>query len=238
MANLPRDEKFHKVLKFLISFHNPKVVALMGARGFDHDSLSEGWNLLRQAADWMFEIKQLDSTSFAVKSDTVALLDRWENTWFDVADAALARLYPDVHRKLFSGISRGSGFGVVKNIQTLVGRLEELEADQTQDAINALAILEKRGLTQSERDTIKHILEDVTLEKMSEEFLIEPDEIEKRKKHEEEVWAWYLDWSKTARTVVANEKLRGLMGINEVFEDSSKENRTQDENDDFLTFLD
>ncbi|MBU1221987.1 hypothetical protein KKF34_04490 [Myxococcota bacterium] len=234
MAVINREEKFHKVLKFLISFHNPKVVALMAARGFDVEALNEGWGLLKNAACWMFEIKQLDNTSIAVKTDTIAKLDRWENTWFDVTEAALSRLFPEISKKLLAGISRSSGFGVVKNIQNFVTRLEDLEKEQSEESKAALSMLEKRGFVKAERDNIKLLLEDVTLEKMSEEFLIDPDMIEKRKKQEEEIWGWYLDWAKTARTVVASEKIRDLMGINESWDEPRHE---KEDSDDYMSFL-
>lgn len=239
MAISTREDKFFKQLRFLISFNNPKIAALMAARGFDQESLDEGWSLLREAAGWMFEIPNTENgILLADNSEMLTKLDAWENTWFDVADAALARKFPVIHKKLFANLSKASGFGVDKKIRTFLDRIDDLSKDNDEGAKESLALLEKRGLNTKERDYARQLLLEVSEKPMSQEIMVDPDVIEAKKRAEEKLWAWYVDWRKTARTVVSNEKLRAIMGIEESILEDSPVGDAMDDDSEFMSFLD
>ncbi|MBU1238252.1 hypothetical protein KKF84_16710 [Myxococcota bacterium] len=241
MAQFTREEKFFKQLKFLISFNNPKVVALMAARGFDQESLDEGWRHLRGAAGWMFAIPESEKgILFADNSEMLTKLDAWENTWFDVADAGLNRKFPIMHKKIFTNLTKASGFGVDKKIRTFLDRIDDLEEmtvnEGEENPREALEMLEKRGLTKKERDYAKSLLKAVLDNPMPEEFMVDPKVIETKKRAEEDLWAWYLDWRKTARTIVGNEKLRAIMGIDDVVTEDTPTDFGEEDGE-FLNFL-
>ncbi len=239
MATSTREDKFFKQLRFLISFNNPKVVALMAARGFDQDSLDEGWNLLREAAGWMFEIPDTENgILLADNSEMLTKLDAWENTWFDVADAALSRKFPIAHKKLFSNLTKTSGFGVDKKIRTFLDRIDDLTSQEGEnEGQEIFALLEKRGLNSKERDYARQLLQEVSRDPMSHEVMVNPEVIEAKKRAEERLWDWYMDWRKTARTVVANEKLRTIMGIEEPLIEELSTKEPAEEESEFLNFL-
>jgi len=242
VAQFSREEKFARLLKFLISFNNPKVVALMAARGFDQETLDEGWRHLKEAAGWMFVIPETErGILFADNSDMLTKLDSWENTWFDVADAGLSRKFPITHKKIFNNLTKASGFGVDKKIRTFLDRIDDLEGTeeggQEENSREALEMLEKRGLTHKERDYARSLLKAVHENPMPEEFMVDPKVIETKKRAEEELWAWYVDWRKTARTVVSNEKLRAVMGIDENIAEDTPQRDFGEEDGEFLNFL-
>ncbi|MGM0595688.1 MAG: hypothetical protein ACQES9_01485 [Myxococcota bacterium] len=240
MQSLKREEKFYKVLKFLISFHNPKIVSLMSARGFDKGSLEEGWNNLRKAAGWMFEFPSSGDGSFKTTgSHLLAEIEQWENTWFDVADAALSHKSPQIHQELFKNISTegNQNPSVIKKISILVDRLEKLQEKKDEASKKALALLQKRGLTEKELEKGKELLHQTESFDMEEEYLIDPELIEEKMKYEEELWAWYLDWRKTARTIVYNANLRKTMGIDEIISEDIVKTGNETDESDFMSFL-
>jgi len=78
----------------------PKIATLMAARGFEEQDRKEGWLLLDQATGRDRDFVLLAGTG-SPRKELVALVDGWENTWFDVADAALSRLCPRCTRSCF-----------------------------------------------------------------------------------------------------------------------------------------
>jgi hypothetical protein len=243
VITLLREDKFSKQLKFLISFHNPKVVALMAARGFDGGSLEEGWRLLKNAAGWIFELSsQENSTLFADNSEMLTKLDQWENTWFDVTDAALARKFPKIHKSIFNHLSKTHGFEIAKKIKTLLDRIDELENDKdgenAEENKEALLLLEKRGLTSKERESARTLLTQVSDNPISDEIIVDPKLIEEKKRAEEEMWAWYVDWRITAKTVVTNDALKSIMGIDDLIPEEIKKSEPSEGDMEFMNFLD
>ena len=113
MARLTLGQKATRVLDFLLGLRNARIAAWLKPYGFDQPVLHEGWSLLRAVGK-----TQLDSDPEqpSYDPDTLGVLDKWENKWFTISDATLARHAPDVHkwffkafRRMFTGRSRLAG---------------------------------------------------------------------------------------------------------------------------------
>jgi hypothetical protein len=207
MVYIKRNEKYFKQLQFLISFQNHNVVSLMGARGFDEETLNEGWKLLNDAGNWMFKIEKTISQSL------IAKLNHWQNTWFEVSDAALSRLFPEIHEELFSNLNKTSGIEVIKTASKFIERIEEISNSENEKNKEAIQVLNKRGFSNDEIEEGKQLLKKANSDNDDDLPIIDPSLFEMKKKKENAMWAWYLDWTRTASTVVENEELKLIMGL-------------------------
>ncbi|MBN2725046.1 MAG: hypothetical protein JXR95_13335 [Deltaproteobacteria bacterium] len=74
-----------------------------------------------------------------------------------------------------------------------------------------MALLSKRGLNQEKINEVGTLLETAkTWTAPDSSWTVSRDQLEAAR---DEMWAWYQDWAKTARTVVPNKQLRIMMGI-------------------------
>jgi hypothetical protein len=146
-------------------------------------------------------------------------LDDWENNWFDVADAALSRLYPAVHAVLFKNLSKVSGSEVVLTVKTFVERIGSMRKDGGEETQKALALLEKRGLTPDRIDEARALLGKVAVAQTGAKEEEEVDDAPLKAEREaavEAMWGWYQDWAKTARTVVKNRNYLVMLGLTQI----------------------
>ena len=216
MPSVKTDDRFSRVIKFLIASREPRIARQLLRRGFSNADREEGWSLLDRAAGRSLEIAPAAGTPTEYKP-IIEAIDVWENTWFDVAEAALTRQFPAVKEALFLNLSKRSDKGVVINVRTFVDRLAAFQSSGDPEAEKAVALLASRGLTQAVIDEIAAKLEilehvdDEDAEEMTEDQ--EAAMIAAQTAAIDAMWAWYLDWSKTARTVVKNRNHRVLLGL-------------------------
>jgi len=147
---------------------------------------------------------------------TVAEVDSWENTWFDVADAALSRSSPEVHGVLFKNLSKVSGSGTVLTVRTFLDRLDALQEEEGEPSREAMALLEKRGLTAKRREEARALLAKVESVELTDDELDTSDQETTKAKREQALdamWDWFQDWAKTARTVVKNRNYQAMLGL-------------------------
>jgi len=217
MPTVKTDKRFFKVMKFLVASTELPIAKLMGTRGFSDEDRQEGWGYLDIAAGRHLSITP-GSGSFSTQYRPVENeLDGWENIWFDVADAALGRLFPSVHAELFKNLSKTSGSAVVLNVKTFVERLEKLGKSGGEENTKALALLSKRGLNAACIDEAQTLLGKLAVAQAPDEDEdAEVDEAQLKADKDAAVdamWAWYQDWSRTARTVVKNRNYLVMLGL-------------------------
>ena len=142
----------------------------------------------------------------------ITAVDAWENVWFDVADAALARSFPEIHTKVLDKLAKTSGPMVLLNVKALLDRLDVLEKSGDPNDAAALALLAKRGLNSEERGRAAALINQARTGEADES----DDAASKDADLDEataQMWAWYRDWAKTARTVIASKRVRIMMGL-------------------------
>ena len=217
MPKISTDNRFSRMIKFLSASREPKIAIQLGRRGFTKADADEGWNLLDKAAGRHLEIDPSTGTFVTEYRPLIDAIDDWENTWFDVANAALQRLFPPVAETLFHNLGKTTGKEVVINVRTFVNRLNELSEDESETVKEAMALLSKRGLTQecigevTQKLDILESYDPNPPEEDTEEF--EKKLLAEKEAAVEEMWDWYKDWSQTARTVVKNRNHQIMLGL-------------------------
>ncbi|MBW2736745.1 MAG: hypothetical protein JRH20_30530 [Deltaproteobacteria bacterium] len=154
-------------------------------------------------------------SSSRITKQLISRIDAWENIWFDVASAALTRKFPETRAQLFLNISKSSGADVIVSVKTLLDRIDELVADESERAQGALALLEQRGLNAAIRGEARAMLLEATAAPMDPQLPESPDAEQARLQAVDEMWGWYKDWATTARTVVRSKALRIKMGVSQ-----------------------
>ncbi|MCA9710767.1 MAG: hypothetical protein KDK70_33305 [Myxococcales bacterium] len=213
MAKMRIGDKAERVLELLLGLRNKKIASALASRGFGKDDLEEGFALLRGLTDVSLAVLPPTSPDPAVVTE----LDRWENTWFPVANATLLRHYPDVHAPVFLHLSQTEGSAVVISVSTLLDRLAALtdpEAGYGPDGEDARALLERRGLTPAVVAEAEELLERVgSLEAPPVELPDLEEENARLAAAEEAMWAWYLEWSEIARSAIKDRSLLRRLGF-------------------------
>ena len=217
MPRIKTDERFARVLRFLSAVREPKIAELMSRRGFTAEDVEEGWTLLDQGAGRHQDVAPRSGTFRTEYKPIIEQIDEWENVWFDVAEAALTRHFPDIRKALFKNLTKTSGKNVVINVRTFVERYQAI-AEATDDASKAaIALLAKRGLDGAcVGDVLEKLGQLEEFEAIPEEDAGQSDSDSLRAEKEaavEEMWAWYKEWSQTARTVIKNRNYLVMLGL-------------------------
>jgi hypothetical protein len=220
MAKLTIGQKAERVLALLMGLRSPKIAAALALHGFGNEDLKEGWTLLQQLTR-----TRLDTLPGAapgpihVDPATLGALDAWENKWFPIAKATLQRRLPAVHDWMFLNLVQAEGPAVILTVSTFVNRHELLDAPKDKGGPgaggkDAKKILQKRGLTAPEINTAKELL--AKLSKVAEPPVGDGGNAasdESFAEAETAVWAWYLEWSRIARTAIKDRRLLRTLGF-------------------------
>lgn len=213
MAKLRLGEKAERVLKLLLGLRNKKIATALAARGFGADDLEEGFALLRGVTGVALEVLPKAPANPAIILD----IDRWENEWFPVADATLARHFPEVHARVFLNLSQTEGAGVIISVGTFIERIEALtkaEGGHGQAGKDARKLLARRGLDKTVVDEAKALLAKVESIEDQPAALVDLEEEKARlAKAEQAMWAWYLEWGAIARASIKDRSLLRQLGF-------------------------
>ena len=207
---LPVGEKAARVMKMLMGMRNPRIASAMAAYGFTEADLQEGWTLLNAVG----RVK-LDAHTPAADTSTLQKLDEWENRWFPIVAATLERRFPAVHAQIFKNLSQTEGPAVAVSVRTLLERLDQMKAGSGAygaEGPKAAAVLETRGLTPAVLNQARSYLETMGKVQTVEATMAaqDPQALEKA---ENDLWAWYLEWSQIARVAVTQRVLLKQMGF-------------------------
>jgi len=174
--------------------------------GFTQADMDEGWRLFQAATG-----TKLAKPRYQPPDPTVlARLDEWENRWYPIVQATLERHLPDVAERVFLNLAQASGVEVTVSVSALVGRLRQLERDDTERSREARALLAKRGLSEAVLAEPEALLS--RFQTLPEPAPEEPAE-EDRSAAEDAMWAWYLEWSTVARQAITERSLLRSLGF-------------------------
>ena len=217
-------DKAARVMKFMMGLRNPRIASAMTAYGFKDADLQEGWTLLNAVG----RVK-LDAHTPGADMSTLEKLDAWENRWFPVATATLERRFPAVHAQVLKNLSQTEGPAVAVSVRTFLERFDQMAAGAGAygaEGAQAKAVLEARGLTQSVLNEARALLENIGKVATVDAAAAAPDP-KALEKAENDLWAWYLEWSQIARIAVTQRVLLRQMG----FLPTRKSKATDDEDD-------
>jgi hypothetical protein len=152
--------------------------------------------------------------------DALRALDAWENKWFAVAAATSKRRAPKAHDWVFRNLSQTEAVAVLVSVGIFVERWQLLDKAEKEGGLGvagkeAKKILEQRGLTKVEGPLPD--LDEIAAEGAS--F----DEAETA------LWAWYLEWSKIARTTITERSLLRQFGFLRTTAGGKEEDAPEDE---------
>jgi hypothetical protein len=204
-------QKSERVLRFLRGLSQPRVATTLAAHGFSQADWDEGWQLLQAATGrWLLR----EQAGKMADPTVIEELDTWENRWFPVAEATLRRRKPEVADKVFLNLTQTSGVEVAVSVSTFVQRLRQLEKDGGAAGPEALAILKTRGLTDDVLKEAELLLKKFGNVSFAPPTTLDPEEEQAlRLKAEDELWAWYLEWSTIARNTITNGNLLRQLGF-------------------------
>ena len=223
MGHLTTGQKVDRVMRLLLGLRHQRIASVLVHHGFTQDELDRGWALLRATVGERLSPATVVNQP---KPETIVALDAFENRWFPIAQATLMHRYPAVGERLFANLSQTTEPEVAISVGTSVGRVRELPS--TADGKAAYDLLAQRGLDDAMLATAESLLRDElgTVEKLS------PKSVAERETAlvaaEGSMWAWYLEWSTIARTVIQDGRLLQLLGFRRgrrgVVEDAGDDN--------------
>ncbi len=225
MVRQTMSDKAERVLKFILALRNRRINSLLRAHGFGEADYKEGLQLLQAAIGPLldFSVPEPD-----VEPKVIDLLDEWENKWFPIAQASLARRFPDVHKVVFNNLSQSQGPAVVVSVGTFVRRLDALgvhpDGSPDEGGLAARQLLERRGLTAKELAPVRALLKRAgSLEDAPEP---QPPSAPDTAAAEDALWAWYLEWSTIARNVISDGRLLNQLGFKKGGRPAGSSNRS------------
>jgi hypothetical protein len=176
-------------VQFLMGLRNPRAHRELMAYGLTREVLEEGQNLL------------------------LMNLDAFENQWFPIAKVVLSRHFPDVSEWLFNNLGQTQGIDLVVGVDAFVSRIRELDAGTSPFADRgkqAIALLRGRGFSVDVQAAVEALIQRIT------EFDSTPAvpvDTKEESKNVAALWAWYLEWSGIARTVIKDRRVLKSLGF-------------------------
>jgi hypothetical protein len=223
MAKMSPGAKAARVLTLLMGLRNPRIAAAMASYGFNEAELDEGWALLK--AFGKVKVDSNPSSGGGEGKTTIDQLDAWENRWFPITAATLERRFPAIHARVFNNLSQTEGPAVMVSVRTLLERLDAMAAGSYgADGSRAKTQLEARGLTASVMNEARALLEKMGKVEVQSAAWSGTD-TSALAKAEEDLWAWYLEWSRIARVAVTQRALLRQLGF------LSTRKRTEEDDD-------
>ncbi|MBI5479508.1 MAG: hypothetical protein HY906_11660 [Deltaproteobacteria bacterium] len=211
MARLDLWHKLQRMLRFLCALNDPRIFTLMMLRGFTNATRKKGWDLFLKAGGQLVDMEPPPPSS-GQPAELLKLVDDYENEWYDVIEAALEGNYPTVCKEVFKNLHKSSDERVVLTVETLLNRVDVIEK-QGEPLKPVLDLLTERGFTKPVRQKGRELIG--SLRDGHVPLLATPDPAAEaeRARAEDEMWSFYREWAKTARTIVRRKDLRIKMGI-------------------------
>ena len=139
-------------------------------------------------------------------------VDAWENRWFPIVDATLARRFPAVHARVFLNLARTGGPRVLITVGLMLDRLHALAAAADDESQAAWALLTRRGLTAAVLEEAHTALAETM--RLPDQPAVPVAGVEATvARAEGELWGWYLEWSQIARVAVKDRRLLAQLGF-------------------------
>jgi hypothetical protein len=183
--------------------------ALLGA-GYSDAEQAEGWKLLLAATGYAQQKPSPDADAAARRAITE--LDEWDETGFRRIHAALERHHPEQDAFVFAGLEPSRGPAAVIGVAKLLDRLDQLDKGNEAERA-AIATITKRGITAELRAHLRSLLT-VAQSVGPVDAPSAPDASTVTQQQAlEALYAWYKDWSETARAVIRRRDHLILMGL-------------------------
>jgi hypothetical protein len=155
------DDAPTRVCQFLIGLAKSLPArAALEAKGFGQAEQEYAWSRLQL----LFTLPGPPPALDATVRNAILELDDWDGPNFEAIENTLLWSYPEQARFLFDGLTASDGAESVLGVELLLARLNALESGvgrnpATREAdCAALALLEKRGYSKSERERLRALV--------------------------------------------------------------------------------
>jgi hypothetical protein len=210
------DELPSRALKLLSTISKvPAIRGALAARGYSEQEHQEGWDLLLKVSG--FPQKTPEATNDEEVSKAIAALDAWDEPNFRILRAALDRHHPAQGAFVFHNLEPSTGAGAVLSVATLLDRLDALEGAPERKATRkadhaALALLAKRGVDEAERKRLRELVQ-IAQRPASAAPATEAADDGEQQATFLKLYAWYSEWSETARALIKRRDHLIRMGL-------------------------
>lgn len=222
------ERAFDRAPRFLRAIgRHPEIATALADVGYtaaDHD---EGWSLLQKAGGyWRGEPPRIVRTT--PSADALAELDAWSGQGFLLAHAALERRHPKQAAFVFGGSEASMGTDRVIGTRIFLERLAALADDSARATTReadaaALATLAARGIDAAERARLAELVR-VASTVAPAVPVVAPDNLASDAALVD-LYAWYREWSRTARLVIKSRRLLIYLGL------ATRKRRAADDDD-------
>jgi hypothetical protein len=187
---------------------NPMIHALLAQAGYTPDDNRQGWERLLKASGYRPD-QAAPAVTGSPAFDAMVALDAWDEDGFRRIRSALTRLHPEQAAFVFEGqLAASTGPSAVLGVAAIVNRLDELENGKDRKATRksdnaALQTLAQRGIDKAERARLRELVE--IAQTVDKKPTIEGNDLPtaaERRAALIDLYAWFKDWSETARAVV------------------------------------
>jgi hypothetical protein len=182
----------------------------MASAGYGDAEQAEGWQLLLAAAGYAAPRPAQDAD--AVARQAITELDDWDEAGYRRIHAALERLHPAQDAFVFAGLEPNRGPTAVLGVAILLDRLDQLETGSDADRA-AIATLEKRGISAAVRQHLRGLVALAQSAKPAGPAAAFEGAPSMQQQALQALYAWYRDWSETARAVIRRRDHLILMGL-------------------------
>ena len=128
---LPLNQKLHKQMEFLIGARHPAIYETLTTRGFNQETLDEGWSLLTVAAGAKLRYRERTGVVAASPARRSWAPSTRGKTRLPLARAVLERHFPALAEAVFINLHQTSGAEVVLSVGTLLERLDAARGQRT-----------------------------------------------------------------------------------------------------------
>jgi len=215
VSNTVLEEIPARVLLFLRAVATKiEIRTTLVTAGYTEEEQSYGWKLLLEASGYAPSALPVSGDDKARAA--IAELDDWDESGFRRIHAALGRLHPEQDAFVFAGLEPGKGPSAVVSVATLLDRVDALESSPERAATakadkKAIATLAQRGIDAAERARLRELVE--IAKGISSADVSAASESDERQRALAELYAWYKDWSETARALIRRRDHLVLMGL-------------------------
>jgi hypothetical protein len=188
---------------------NQQIRFAMAGGGYGEAEQAEGWRLLLGATGYAAQKLSLDADAEARQAITE--IDNWDESGYRRIHAALERMHPEQDAFVFAGLEASRGPSAVLGVAKLLDRLDQLQKGTAAERA-AIATLEKRGINSQMRTHLRSLVTVAQAAKPVEQSPV-PTTPDTQQQALEPLYAWYRDWSETARALIHRRDHLILMGL-------------------------
>jgi hypothetical protein len=203
------EAKVLRALRFITGARILQIFNQLTVGGFTAADLNRGAALLSAASSLLYPSRK----SLPNEANLIEGCEAFQRRWYRPVRAALTHSFPQIAEEFFKDFTVERGIAAITSVQVFLRRLEALQSGAApfgEDGPKARELLRTRQLdAQVEADARALVGELASVT----ELRSVPENGEELDAAVQALWAWYLDWSATARTVVTKKSYLRVLGF-------------------------